>query len=99
MISYSPSDLSVCVVSAWDADDEDEGTNAHLTYSIEKNVIEERSGQPIFSIQPDTGLVRTTVCCLDRETTPEYHIQVVAADGGGLKGEWWWWLLMGAASK
>ncbi|XP_069186784.1 putative neural-cadherin 2 [Procambarus clarkii] len=81
-----PIDLSVGVVWAWDADDEQEGTNAHLTYSIEKNVIEERSGQAIFAINPETGLVRTAICCLDRETTPEYHIQVVAVDGGGLKG-------------
>ena len=72
---------------AWDADDEEEGTNAILTYSIEKNVVDERSGEAIFDIDPKTGLVRTAICCLDRETTPEYHIQVVATDGGGLKGE------------
>ncbi|XP_066957970.1 putative neural-cadherin 2 isoform X2 [Macrobrachium rosenbergii] len=81
-----PIDLSVAVVSAWDADDEAEGTNALISYSIEKNVIEERSGQAIFAVHPETGLVRTAICCLDRETTPEYHIQVVAVDGGGLKG-------------
>ncbi|XP_068245433.1 putative neural-cadherin 2 [Palaemon carinicauda] len=81
-----PIDLSVAVVSAWDADDEAEGTNALITYSIEKNVIEERSGQAIFAVHPETGLVHTAICCLDRETTPEYHIQVVAVDGGGLKG-------------
>nr|XP_045603729.1 putative neural-cadherin 2 isoform X2 [Procambarus clarkii]XP_045603730.1 putative neural-cadherin 2 isoform X2 [Procambarus clarkii] len=81
-----PIDLSVGVVWAWDADDEKEGTNALLTYTIEKNVMEERSGQAIFAINPETGLVRTAICCLDRETTPEYHIQVVAVDGGGLKG-------------
>ncbi|XP_042205076.1 uncharacterized protein LOC121854466 [Homarus americanus] len=81
-----PIDLSVGVVTAWDADDQQEGTNAHLTYSIEKNVIDERSGQAIFTVNPETGLVRTAICCLDRETTPEYHIQVVAVDGGGLKG-------------
>ncbi|XP_071513597.1 uncharacterized protein [Panulirus ornatus] len=81
-----PIDLSAGVVWAWDADDQQEGTNAHLTYSIEKNVVDERSGQAIFAVHPETGLVRTAVCCLDRETTPEYHIQVVATDGGGLKG-------------
>ncbi|XP_071513351.1 uncharacterized protein [Panulirus ornatus] len=81
-----PIDLSAGVVWAWDADDQQEGTNAHLTYSIEKNVVDERSGQAIFAVNPETGLVRTAVCCLDRETTPEYHIQVVATDGGGLKG-------------
>ncbi|CAL4133360.1 unnamed protein product, partial [Meganyctiphanes norvegica] len=81
-----PIDLSVWRVSAWDADDASEGTNARLTYSIEKNVIDEKSGQSIFSVHPQTGLVKTALCCLDRETTPEYQIQVVAQDGGGLKG-------------
>ncbi|XP_071513325.1 putative neural-cadherin 2 [Panulirus ornatus] len=81
-----PIDQSAGVVWAWDADDQQEGTNAHLTYSIEKNVVEDHSGQAIFTVHPETGLVRTAVCCLDRETTPEYHIQVVATDGGGLKG-------------
>ncbi|XP_050721664.1 putative neural-cadherin 2 isoform X2 [Eriocheir sinensis] len=78
--------LSVAVVAAWDADDASEGTNARLTYSIEKNVIDERSGEAIFAVHPETGLVRTVLCCLDRETTPEYNIQVVATDGGGQKG-------------
>ena len=100
-------DLSVAVVAAWDADDDSEGTNARLTYSIEKNVIDERSGEAIFAVHPETGLVQTALCCLDRETTPEYHIQVVATDGGGQKGEgqmycaWWWslvrWLVMGCS--
>ncbi|XP_071534244.1 putative neural-cadherin 2 [Panulirus ornatus] len=81
-----PIDLSVAVISAWDADDTSEGTNARITYSIEKNVIQERTGEAIFSVHPDTGVVRTAICCLDRETTPEYEIQVVATDGGGLRG-------------
>ncbi|XP_042231191.1 putative uncharacterized protein DDB_G0291812 [Homarus americanus] len=81
-----PIDLSVAVISAWDADDTSEGTNARLSYSIEKNVIDERTGEAIFAVHPETGLVRTALCCLDRETTPEYFIQVVASDGGGLKG-------------
>ncbi|XP_069945504.1 putative neural-cadherin 2 isoform X2 [Cherax quadricarinatus] len=81
-----PIDLSVGVISAWDADDTSEGTNARLTYSIEKNVIHERTGEAIFTVDPQSGLIRTALCCLDREATPEYHIQVVASDGGGLKG-------------
>lgn len=85
--SFLPIDLSVAVVAAWDADDTSEGTNAKVTYSIQKNVMHERTGEPIFSLHPETGLVRTSVCCLDRETTPEYQIQVVATDGGGLQGE------------
>ena len=31
-------------------------------------------------------MIKTAVCCLDREKTPDYSIQVVAMDGGGLKG-------------
>ncbi|XP_066984935.1 putative neural-cadherin 2 [Macrobrachium rosenbergii] len=80
-----PVDLSVAEVSAWDADDATEGTNARITYAIEKNVIHDRSGEAIFSVDPHSGLVTTALCCLDRETTPEYHIQVVAADGEGSK--------------
>nr|XP_045606773.1 putative neural-cadherin 2 [Procambarus clarkii] len=81
-----PIDLSVAVIAAWDADDISEGTNARITYSIAKNVVYEPTGEPIFSVHPATGLIRTAICCLDRETTPEYEIQVVAVDGGGLKG-------------
>ncbi|XP_064116623.1 putative neural-cadherin 2 [Macrobrachium nipponense] len=81
-----PVALSVVEVSAWDADDATEGTNARITYAIEKNVIHDKTGEAIFSVDPHSGLVTTALCCLDRETTPEYHIQVVAADGGGLKG-------------
>ncbi|ROT83111.1 putative neural-cadherin 2, partial [Penaeus vannamei] len=71
--------LPVAVVGAWDADDATEGTNARLTYAIEKNVIQEESGEAIFTVEPLTGEVTTALCCLDRETTPEYSIQVVAS--------------------
>ncbi|KAK7080331.1 Cadherin, partial [Halocaridina rubra] len=81
-----PIDLPVTVVSAWDADDNSEGTNALLKYSIIDNVKDESTGQNIFAIHPDTGRITTTVCCLDRETTPEYRFFVVAQDGGGLSG-------------
>ncbi|XP_043069622.1 putative neural-cadherin 2 isoform X1 [Drosophila bipectinata] len=76
----------VMTMSAVDYDDPNESTNAKLIYSIEKNVIEEETGAPIFEIEPETGLIKTAVCCLDRERTPDYSIQVVAMDGGGLKG-------------
>lgn len=74
-------------MTAVDYDDPSEGTNARLIYSIEKNVIEEETGSPIFEIESETGVIKTAVCCLDRERTPDYSIQVVAMDGGGLKGE------------
>ena len=74
-------------MTAVDYDDPSEGTNAKLIYSIEKNVIEEETGSPIFEIESETGVIKTAVCCLDRERTPDYSIQVVAMDGGGLKGK------------
>lgn len=74
-------------MTAVDYDDPNEGTNAKLIYSIEKNVIEEETGSPIFEIESETGVIKTAVCCLDRERTPDYSIQVVAMDGGGLKGK------------
>ena len=49
-----------------------------LRYSIEKNVIDENTGTPIFEIEEDTGVIKTAVCCLDREKTPDYSIQVTA---------------------
>ncbi|KAG8270110.1 beta-catenin binding [Homalodisca vitripennis] len=76
----------VMTMSAVDYDDPEEGGNADIVYSIEKNVVEEETGLPIFEIDSSTGAIRTAVCCLDRERTPDYVIQVVAVDGGGLKG-------------
>lgn len=78
--------MYVMTMKADDYDDINEGTNAKLIYSIEKNAIEEDTGAPIFEINPDTGVIKTSVCCLDREKTPDYSLQIVATDGGGLKG-------------
>lgn len=73
-------------MTATDYDDPNEGTNARLKYSIEQNQVNE-NGELIFTIDEETGVISTAVCCLDRETNPEYTIKVVAMDGGGLKGE------------
>ena len=78
--------MYVMTIKAEDHDDINEGTNARLTYSIEKNAIEEDTGLPLFEINPDTGVIKTAICCLDREKTPDYSLQIVATDGGGLKG-------------
>ena len=64
-----------------DISDLKEGTNAKLKYSIEENVVDENTGTPIFEIEEDTGVIKTAVCCQDREKTPDYSIQVVAMDG------------------
>ncbi|KAG7174035.1 neural-cadherin 2-like 13 [Homarus americanus] len=86
----------VAQVKATDNDDPDEGKNARLVYSLEKNVIDESSGKPIFAVDSQNGVITTALCCLDREKTQRYAIQivktqryaiqVVATDGGGLKG-------------
>ncbi|XP_064117207.1 neural-cadherin-like isoform X1 [Macrobrachium nipponense] len=82
----STSGLQIITMKADDYDDPSEGTNAQVTYSIENGVIDEVTGKPIFIVEPSTGIVRTAVCCLDREKTQDYVIQIVATDGGGLKG-------------
>jgi hypothetical protein len=46
--------------------------------NAEKNVIDENTGTPIFEIEEETGVIKTAVCCLDREKTPDYSIQVTA---------------------
>lgn len=74
-------------VEATDYDDPQEGDNAKVTFSLEKNAIDEASGRPIFAIDSELGVISTALCCLDREKTQRYVIQVVATDGGGLKGE------------
>ncbi|XP_037795102.1 uncharacterized protein LOC119590526, partial [Penaeus monodon] len=43
-----PVDLLVAALAALDADDETEGSNARLTYAIEKNAVEEGSGEVLF---------------------------------------------------
>ncbi|KAK8392665.1 hypothetical protein O3P69_014833 [Scylla paramamosain] len=76
----------VTQVQATDHDDPNEGTNARLIYSLEKNVIDEATGRPIFTVDGKEGVISTSICCLDREKAQRYTIQVVATDGGGLKG-------------
>nr|CAH0107913.1 unnamed protein product [Daphnia galeata] len=78
--------MVVMTMTAVDYNDPNEGSNAKLTYSIEKNVIDEKTGMPIFEIESETGVIKTAVPGLDREKTPDYSIQVVAMDGRGLKG-------------
>ena len=73
-------------MEAEDHDDPGQGANAQVTYSITKNAIEETTSRPVFKIDADTGEIRTSICCLDRERTPLYFLKVVAIDGGGLSG-------------
>ncbi|XP_069191341.1 LOW QUALITY PROTEIN: putative neural-cadherin 2 [Procambarus clarkii] len=86
VLENSAEGTEVARVEATDHDDPLEGANAAITYSVDKNVIDEQTGRPIFSIDTFSGSIRTALCCLDREQTPSFVIQVVASDGGGLKG-------------
>lgn len=67
--------MTVMTMTATDYDDPTEGANAKLTYSIEQNQVNE-NGELIFAIDEETGVISTAVCCLDRETNPEYTIKV-----------------------
>ncbi|CAL4150228.1 unnamed protein product, partial [Meganyctiphanes norvegica] len=80
----SPAGQSVMTMNAEDADDSMEESHATLTYTIERNVMD--GSKPIFNIGSESGVIKTIVCCLDREKTADYSIHVVAMDGGGLKG-------------
>jgi hypothetical protein len=51
----------------------------------EKNVIDENTGTPIFEIEEETGVIKTAVCCLDREKTPDYSIQVINIEADVIK--------------
>lgn len=71
-------------VHAEDLDDPQQDGNAQVAYSIEQNQVDP-SGRLIFAIDASSGLIRTVVCCLDRERRDNYTIRVAATDGGGLK--------------
>ncbi|KAG7219151.1 hypothetical protein INR49_006310 [Caranx melampygus] len=74
---------SVVTVVATDADDPTYGNSARLVYSI-------LQGQPYFSVEPKTGVVRTAQLGLDREVQDQYVVVVQAKDMigqiGGLSG-------------
>uniref|UniRef100_A0AAV2LKE3 Cadherin domain-containing protein n=1 Tax=Knipowitschia caucasica TaxID=637954 RepID=A0AAV2LKE3_KNICA len=55
--------------------DSDEGPNGEVTYSLTED-----NSQGAFSVDPLTGIVRTTKP-LDRESKSEYSLRVVASDG------------------
>ncbi|CAG2115666.1 unnamed protein product, partial [Medioppia subpectinata] len=75
----------VLAVMAIDNDDPNQELNAKVHYSIEVNAID-KNGDNVFSIDGQTGVISTAVCCLDPKTSPKFTIEVMATDGGGLKG-------------
>ncbi|XP_006837646.1 PREDICTED: cadherin-19-like [Chrysochloris asiatica] len=72
----------VIQVTARDADDPSSGNNARLLYSL-------LQGQPYFSIEPTTGVIRIS-SEMDRELQDEYRVIIQAKDmigqPGGLTG-------------
>ncbi|XP_053570853.1 cadherin-7 isoform X1 [Bombina bombina] len=79
----SPVGSSVLQVTATDADDPTYGNSARVTYSI-------LQGQPYFSVEPKTGIIRTALPNMDREAKDQYLLVIQAKDMvgqmGGLSG-------------
>lgn len=63
------------------ATDEDSGNNGTVMYSLKQVPV--KDGTTLFAINPNTGLITTTMNnALDRERQPEYRIIVQARDQG-----------------
>ncbi|KAF7704921.1 cadherin-10-like isoform X2 [Silurus meridionalis] len=73
----------VVQVTATDADDVMYGNSAKVVYSI-------LQGQPYFSIEPETGIIRTALPNMKREIREHYQVVIQAKDMmgqlGGLTG-------------
>ncbi|XP_040197405.1 protocadherin gamma-B4-like [Rana temporaria] len=65
------------------ATDEDEGSNAHITYSFSH--IRDNARQ-VFSLDSQTGVIKT-IQELDYESARSYEATVEAKDGGGLAAQ------------
>uniref|UniRef100_A0A3P8R0Z7 Cadherin-12 n=1 Tax=Astatotilapia calliptera TaxID=8154 RepID=A0A3P8R0Z7_ASTCA len=75
----SPTGTYVTQVTATDADDPTYGNSARVVYSI-------LHGQPYFSVDPKTGIIRTALANMDREVKEEYQVLLQAKDMGGQLG-------------
>ncbi|XP_053305608.1 cadherin-8 [Spea bombifrons] len=69
----------VTKVTATDADDPVYGNSAKLVYSI-------LEGQPYFSVEPHTAIIKTALPNMDREAREEYIVVIQAKDMGGHMG-------------
>uniref|UniRef100_A0A672FWE3 Cadherin-6-like n=1 Tax=Salarias fasciatus TaxID=181472 RepID=A0A672FWE3_SALFA len=70
---------SVIQVTATDADDATYGNSARVVYSI-------LEGQPYFSVDPETGLIKTALANMDREVKEHYQVVIQAKDMAGQMG-------------
>ncbi|XP_040209514.1 cadherin-20 [Rana temporaria] len=75
----SPVGTSIIQVSATDADDPTYGNSARVLYSI-------LQGQPYFSVDSKTGIIRTALTNMDREAREYYEVIIQAKDMGGQLG-------------
>uniref|UniRef100_A0A8C5WF31 Cadherin-20 n=1 Tax=Leptobrachium leishanense TaxID=445787 RepID=A0A8C5WF31_9ANUR len=75
----SPVGTSIIQVSATDADDPTYGSSARVVYSI-------LQGQPYFSVDSKTGIIRTALTNMDREAREYYEVIIQAKDMGGQLG-------------
>ncbi|KAI4891753.1 hypothetical protein NFI96_030071 [Prochilodus magdalenae] len=75
----SPVGTYVTKVTATDADDPTYGNSARVVYSI-------LHGQPYFSVDPKTGVIRTALPNMDREVKELYQVLIQAKDMGGQLG-------------
>ncbi|NXE27189.1 CADH9 protein, partial [Ardeotis kori] len=70
---------SVIQVTATDADDANYGNSAKVVYSI-------LQGQPYFSVDPETGVIKTALPDMSRENREQYQVVIQAKDMGGQMG-------------
>ncbi|KAG7488319.1 hypothetical protein MATL_G00032570, partial [Megalops atlanticus] len=70
---------SIIQVTATDADDPTYGNSARLVYTLIQ-------GQQYFSVDPQTGILRTAVPDMDRETQDQHLVVLQAKDMGGHLG-------------
>ncbi|XP_072366358.1 cadherin-18-like [Scyliorhinus torazame] len=70
---------SVLQITATDADDPTYGNSARVVYSI-------LQGQPYFSVDPNTGIIRTALPNMDREAKEQYSVVIQAKDMAGQIG-------------
>ncbi|KAM9845017.1 cadherin-12-like [Aulostomus maculatus] len=75
----SPTGTYVTQVTATDVDDPTYGNSARIVYSI-------LHGQPYFSVDPKSGVIRTALANMDREVKEEYQVLLQAKDMGGQLG-------------
>ncbi|XP_068768194.1 cadherin-22 isoform X2 [Struthio camelus] len=75
----SPVGTSVMQVMASDADDPTYGSSARVVYSV-------LEGEQHFTVDRQTGVIRTAVADLDRETQDRYEVVIRATDMAGQLG-------------